>query len=58
MARDSIVREEVGRVGEDEVDAGFGDGGENIETIALKDFYVAERVVEDGRREMGRRDGV
>ena len=48
MAGDAVVGEEVGRVGEDEVDAGRGDGGEDVEAVALEDFDVVLGVVEDG----------
>src|SRR5580704_12497959 len=48
VAGDTVVGEEVGRVGEDEVDAGFGDGGEDVEAVALEDFDVMLGVVEDG----------
>jgi len=48
VAGDAVVGEEVGRVGEDEVDAGFGDGGEDVEAVALEDFDVVLGVVEDG----------
>ena len=47
VAGDAVVGEEVGRVGEDEVDAGFRDGGENVEAVALEDFDVVLGVVED-----------
>ena len=50
MAGDAVVGEEVGRVGEDEVDAGFGDAGENVEAIALEDFEVMFGILEDGGR--------
>ena len=53
VAGDAAVGEEVGRVGEDEVDAGFGDGGEDVEAIALEDFDVVLGVVEDGGGERG-----
>jgi hypothetical protein len=53
VAGDAIVGEEVGRVGEDEVDAGFGDGGEDVEAVALEDFDVVLGVVEDGGGEGG-----
>jgi hypothetical protein len=55
VAGDAIVGEEVGRVGEDEVDAGFGDGGEDVEAVALEDFDVVLGVVEDGGGEGGAR---
>src|SRR5579864_6427554 len=48
VAGDAVVGEEVGRVGEDEVDAGWGDGGEDVEAVALEDFDVMLGVVEDG----------
>ena len=48
VAGDAVVGEEVGRVGEDEVDAGWGDGGEDVEAVALEDFDVVLGVVEDG----------
>ena len=54
MAGDAVVGEEVGRVGEDEVDAGLRDGGEDIEAIALEDFDVMLGVVEDWGGEGGR----
>ena len=48
MAGDAVVGEEVGRVGEDEVDAGCGDGGEDVEAVALEDFDVVLGVLEGG----------
>jgi hypothetical protein len=48
VAGDAVVGEEVGRVCEDEVDAGFRDGGEDVEAVALEDFDVVLGVVEDG----------
>jgi hypothetical protein len=48
VAGDAAVGEEVGRVGEDEVDGVFGDGGEDGEAVALKDFDVVFGVVEGG----------
>ena len=47
VAGDAAVGEEVGRVGEDEVDGGGGNGGEDFEAVALVDFDVMARVVED-----------
>jgi hypothetical protein len=58
VAGDAVVGEEVGRVGEDEVDAGFGDGCEDIEAVALEDFDVMLGVVEDGSGERGGGRGV
>ena len=40
VAGDAVVREEVGRIGEDEVDGVGGEGGENVEAIALEDADV------------------
>src|SRR6266436_9678556 len=51
VAGDAAVGEEVGRVGEDEVDGGWGDGGEDIEAIALVEAEVVFGVVEDGSGE-------
>ncbi len=48
MAGDAAVGEEVGRVGEDEVDGGFGDLGEEAEAVALEDFEVMPGVFEGG----------
>lgn len=48
VAGDAAVGEEVGRVGEDEVHGIFGEGGEDGEAVALKDFDVVLRVVEGG----------
>ncbi len=48
MAGDAIVGEEVGRVGEDEVDGVGGDFFEDFQAIALEDFDVMLGVVEDG----------
>ena len=57
MAGDAVVREEIGRVGEDGVDAGFGDGGEDVEAVALKDFDVVLGVVKDGSGNVARTVG-
>jgi hypothetical protein len=53
VAGDAVVGEEVGRVGEDEVDAGFRNRGQNFEAVALIDFDVVLGVVEDGLGERG-----
>ena len=45
VAGDAAVGEEVGRVGEDEVDGGFG---EEFEGVALVEADVVAWVVEDG----------
>jgi hypothetical protein len=45
VAGDAAVGEEVGRVGEDEVDGGFGDLGEEVEAVALVDAEVVLGVV-------------
>jgi hypothetical protein len=55
VAGDAAVGEEVGRVGEDEVDGGGGDGGEDLEAVAVEDFDVMARVVEGGFGELRRR---
>jgi hypothetical protein len=51
VAGDAAVGEEVGRVGEDEVDGGFGDEGEEMEAVSLIEADVVFGVVEDRRRE-------
>ena len=48
VAGDAVVGEEVGRVGEDEVDGFSGEFFEDFEGVALKDFDVMARVVKDG----------
>jgi len=48
VAGDAVVGEEVGRVGEDEVDGLGGHFGEELERIALVNADVVARVVEDG----------
>ena len=48
VAGDAAVGEEVGRVGEDEVDGGFGEEGEEFEGVALVETDVVAWVVEDG----------
>ena len=50
MAGDAVVGEEVGRVGEDEVDGRFGDEGEEFEAITLIEAEVMLGVVEDRGR--------
>jgi hypothetical protein len=40
VAGDAAVGEEVGRVGEDQVNGEFGDGGENFQAVALVDLDV------------------
>ncbi len=47
VAGDAAVGEEVGRVGEDEVDGGFGEEGEEFEGVALVEADVVLFVVED-----------
>src|SRR6267143_196983 len=53
VAGDSAVGEEVGRVGEDEVDGGFGNGGEDFAAVGLVDAEVVFGVVEGGGGESG-----
>jgi len=48
MASDAAVGEEIGRVGEDKVDGGLGEEGEEFEGIALVKADVVLFVVEDG----------
>jgi len=48
VAGDAAVGEEVGRVGEDEVDGGFGEESEEFEGVALVEADVVFFVVEDG----------
>ncbi len=48
---DAAVGEEVGRVGEDEVDGRWGDGGEEVEAIALVKAEMVLGVVEGGSGE-------
>ena len=55
VAGDAVVGEEVGRVGEDEVDGIFGEGGEDIEAIALEDADVMLVIAEDGGGKVRRR---
>lgn len=54
VAGDAALGEEIRRVGEDEVDGGFGEEGEKgeeFEGVALIEADVVFFVVEDGRRE-------
>jgi len=46
MAGDAAVGKEIGRVGEDEVDGGFGNEGEEFEAVAMVDAEVMFGVVE------------
>jgi hypothetical protein len=60
VAGDAAVREEVGRVGEDEVDAAGGHGGEDLEAIAVEEGEVVGAVFEvrgRGDEGMGARAG-
>ena len=57
VAGDAAVGEEIGRVGEDEVDGGVGDLGEDFEAVALVDAEVAFGVVEGGGGKIGGRFG-
>src|SRR5260370_39458625 len=57
VAGDTTVGEEVGRVGEDEVDGIFRNGREDFQAVALVDAKVVFGVVEGGRWESGRRFG-
>ena len=53
VAGDAAVREEVGRVGEEEVHGIFGDFFQNFEAVALINADVVFRVVEDGSGQIG-----
>ncbi len=53
VAGDAAVGEEVGRVGEDEVDGGFGNLGEEFEAVAVVDAEVMFGVVEGGGGKSG-----
>ena len=48
VAGDAAVGEKVRRVGEDEVDGGFGNLGEEFEAVAVVDAEVVFGVVEGG----------
>ena len=51
VAGDSVVGEEIGRVGENQVHAGFGNFCQDFQAVALEDFDVMFGVVENGRGE-------
>ena len=51
MTGDAAVGEELRRVGEDEVDGGFGEKGEEFEGVAMVEADVVLFVVEDGSGE-------
>ena len=58
VAGDAAVGEEVGRVGEDEVDGIFRNGGEDFQAVAEEDFEVVPGVFEGGGGErVGREFG-
>ena len=57
VAGDAAVGEEIGRVGEDEVDGIVGDLGEDFEAVALEDTEVMFGVVEGGGGKVGGRFG-
>ena len=46
MSSDAAVGEEIRRVGEDEVDGGFGDLREDFQTVAVVEANVVFEVVE------------
>ncbi len=48
VAGDAAVGEEIRRVGEDEVDGGFGDFFQNFETVAVVEADVVFYIVKDG----------
>ena len=51
VAGDSVVGEEIRRVGENQVHAFFGDFCQDFQAVALEDFDVVFGVVENGRGE-------
>ena len=53
VAGDAAVGEEVGRVGEDEVDGGFGEFLHEVEAVGLVDAEVVFGVVEGQKRLQG-----
>jgi hypothetical protein len=57
VAGDAAVGEEIGRVGEDEVDGGFGDESKEFEAVAMVDAEVVFGVVEGGGGKVGGRFG-
>ena len=48
VAGDAVVREKIGRVGEDQVHDAFAEAREDVETIALEDTDVMFLIAEDG----------
>jgi len=46
VAGDAAVGEEVGRVGEDEVDGGCGEGGEEFEGVSMVEAEMMLGIVE------------
>jgi hypothetical protein len=57
VAGDAAVGEEVGRVGEDEVGGGFGNGGEDFQAVAVVETKVVFGVVESEGWKIGGRFG-
>jgi len=58
VAGDAAVGKEIGRVGEDEVDGGFGEESEEFEAVPMVDAEVMFGVVEGGSRQgIGREFG-
>lgn len=47
VAGDAVIGQEIGRVGEDQVHAVAGNGGQNLQATALVNFYVVLRIVKD-----------
>ena len=43
MAGDAAVGKEIGRVGEDEVDGGFGEESEEFEAVPMVDAEVSSK---------------
>jgi hypothetical protein len=53
LAGDSVVRKEIGWVGENQIDDAFWDRGENFKAIALEDLDVMDWIVKYRRGEVG-----
>jgi hypothetical protein len=48
LAGDSVVRKEIGWVGENQIDDAFWDRGENFKAVALEDLDVMDWIVKYG----------
>jgi len=52
VTSDPIVGKKIGRVGENQVNAFFRDGGENLQAVALEDLQVMFSVLKNRRRQL------